>query len=71
MHLGDLMYCYYGNLLYEVKCLKHRIADDGVLEYLIHYTGFKSKFDEWVDRDRLLEINDTNVVHKSTLEYNQ
>jgi len=55
-------------LLYEAKVLRRRKTDIcGDIEYFIHFKGFNSKWDQWIDYGEVLEINDTNVGHKKRL----
>lgn len=51
--------------------MKRHIAVDGELEYYVHYTRFKTKWDEWVIQDRVLVINSINLCHKERLESNR
>lgn len=64
------MLAYFSNLLYEAKCMKRRTTIDGENQYFIHYKGWKKNWDEWVDEDELLEINDTNLDHQQRLKEN-
>lgn len=64
--LGDNVLCYYRNMLYEGKCIKQRKID-GVIEYYIHYKNFSSRFDEWVDSNQVLEVNEINLGHMKRL----
>lgn len=32
-------------------------------EYYIHYKNWKKRWDEWVDEEDLLEVNDINLGH--------
>jgi len=66
-----MLYCYYGSLLYEAKCLKRRMSSDGIAEYFIHYIGWKKRWNEWVEQCRVLVVNDINRMHKETLERRQ
>ncbi|CAG0900157.1 unnamed protein product [Cyprideis torosa] len=57
--------CYHGQLIYEGKVLNRKFqSTDKIWEYLIHYSGWKSKWDEWVPEDRVLQYNDENLVKK-------
>ena len=50
-----------GKLLWDAKVLEVcRNEDDKVTGYRVRYTGWSSRFDEWVDRDRLVEPSDNN-----------
>ena len=48
---GDMVFCYYGIILYEAKILKVNVFD-GVLKYFVHYHGWKNKWDEWVEENK-------------------
>ncbi|CAH1732720.1 uncharacterized protein LOC114132806 [Aphis gossypii] len=67
---GDNVLAYFQNLLYEAKCMKRRLTDDGEKQYFIHYKGWKTTWDEWVDEDELLEINEINLGHQQRLKQN-
>ena len=47
---GALCLCRHGNLIYNAKILEKK---DG--KYLVHYKGWRSNWDEWVQEDQLLE----------------
>lgn len=50
-----------GKLLWDAKVLKvSRTEDDSVNGYRVRYTGWSSRFDEWVEADRLVEPSDNN-----------
>ncbi|XP_022180478.1 nuA4 complex subunit EAF3 homolog [Myzus persicae] len=36
-------------------------------QYLLHFVGFNSKFDEWVYENDILEMNEINLAHKNRL----
>jgi len=50
--------------------MKRRITNDGEKQYFIHYKGWKTTWDEWVDEDELLEINEINLGHQQRLKKN-
>lgn len=50
---------------------KRKISDYGEIEYYVHYKGFKRSWDEWVDSDEVLAINEINLAHKERLEFNR
>ncbi|KAJ5908823.1 hypothetical protein N7495_001505 [Penicillium taxi] len=55
--------CFHHDILYDAKILdvRHRDADrKNPLEFLIHYKGWKSTWDDWVLEDRLRKANDEN-----------
>lgn len=52
--------CYYKNMLYEAKCIKQRMLKDEA-NFLVHYIGWKTRWNEWVTEDLLLPVNDVNL----------
>ncbi|PLW10382.1 hypothetical protein PCANC_01676 [Puccinia coronata f. sp. avenae] len=67
--------CYHGPLLYEAKVLKVKESspDDtrGISkgnQYLVHYKGWKQKWDEWVPEGRLLKWTNENVRIRTELQ---
>lgn len=67
-YLGDSLLCYHGPMLYEAKCLKRRKSDDGKAQYFVHYKGWNSKWEEWVDDDRVLAVNTVNMNKMAALK---
>ncbi|XP_025191978.1 nuA4 complex subunit EAF3 homolog [Melanaphis sacchari] len=67
---GQYVYVYFDNLLYEAKCMKRRKTDYGENQYFIHYRGWKSSWDEWIDENEALEINPINCRHRERLQEN-
>jgi len=55
-------------MLYEAKCLKRRKANDGKAQYFIHYKGWNSKWEEWVDDNRVLSVNAANMNKMASLK---
>jgi len=47
------------------------VTKAGGVEYFVHYTGFKNKWDEWALEDEVLEVNAINLGHKKRLEDNR
>lgn len=69
MNLGDVFYTYYGSRLFKSICLKRREREiDGESEYYIHYKNWSNKWNEWVDEDDILNINEYNTKHKENLD---
>jgi len=74
---GEKLLCYHGPLLYEAKCLKSRPVPEkarlekelaeGTLEYLVHYQGWKKKWDEWLLETRILRISSDSLALKERL----
>ncbi|KAI9223097.1 MRG-domain-containing protein [Blastocladiella britannica] len=52
--------CYEKVQIYEAKIHERRIGTDGTPEYLVHYHGWNSKYDEWVKDERLLKDTPEN-----------
>ncbi len=69
---NEIMLCYHGLLLYEVKCVDHKIKenDSGNFHrpsYLVHYCGWSSKWDEWVDETRLVKMDEHGLKKQAQL----
>ncbi|KAJ5369805.1 Chromatin modification-related protein eaf3 [Penicillium cataractarum] len=56
--------CFHHDILYDAKILevRHKDAADkkSVLEYLVHYKGWKNTWDDWVLEDRLRKATEEN-----------
>lgn len=72
--VDDLVLAYHGDVIYDAKVLKIDHGQ-GVIEqdaqakpmkptpatqYFVHYTGWNSKWDEWVAVNRVLEVTPAN-----------
>ena len=69
---NEIMLCYHNLLLYEVKCVDHKIKenDSGSFHrpsYLVHYCGWSSKWDEWVDETRLVKRDENGLKKQAQL----
>ncbi|VVC38863.1 Chromo/chromo shadow domain,RNA binding activity-knot of a chromodomain,Chromo domain-like [Cinara cedri] len=75
---GEELLCYSSHawtlLLYKAKCIDRRLSPQStsnkksmIAEYLIHFFGWHSKWDEWVTEDRLLKITNINLKYKEQL----
>ncbi|CAF1047897.1 unnamed protein product [Adineta ricciae] len=69
---NEIMLCYHGVLLYEVKCVDHKMKenDSGNFHrpsYLVHYCGWSSKWDEWVDEARLVKMDEAGLKKQAEL----
>jgi mortality factor 4-like protein 1 len=69
---NEIMLCYHGLLLYEVKCVDHKMKenDSGNFHrpfYLVHYCGWSSKWDEWVDETRLVKMDENGLKKQAQL----
>ncbi|CAG0885005.1 unnamed protein product [Darwinula stevensoni] len=63
---GEKILCYHGPLIYEAKCLKVSLQDRTV-KYLVHYSGWKKNWDEWVSDARMLKVNEVNLQKQKEL----
>ncbi|KAI4130014.1 MAG: hypothetical protein LQ338_001948 [Usnochroma carphineum] len=53
--------CFHGELLYDAKILEvEQESSSAPFRYRIHYKGWKSTWDDWVEADRLRKLNDEN-----------
>lgn len=57
--VGEKVLCFQRSHLYEAKCIDIKFGEQ--IEYLIHYCGWKQKYDEWVTKDRILKLNENNL----------
>ncbi|XP_046908943.2 uncharacterized protein LOC124490469 [Dermatophagoides farinae] len=58
---GQKIYCTHENNIYEARILKTAIREN-IPQYFVHYHGWSKNWDEWVVDDRILQINDENLV---------
>lgn len=56
---GECILCYYGFLIYEVKCMKGQMKDK-VIRYFIYYNGWNKNWDEWVLENWVFKFNEVN-----------
>ncbi|CAF1608998.1 unnamed protein product [Rotaria sp. Silwood1] len=69
---NEIMLCYHGLLLYEVKCVDHKMKENDSENfhrpsYLVHYCGWSSKWDEWVDETRLVKMDENGLKQQAQL----
>mmetsp|Transcript_13636 Transcript_13636/g.18903 ORF Transcript_13636/g.18903 Transcript_13636/m.18903 type:complete len:271 (+) Transcript_13636:33-845(+) len=57
----------HGPLLYEAKVLKVRNSADGP-RYFVHYNGWKKRWDEWIQSDRMRPYNAENLKFQEELK---
>ncbi|RKO83514.1 MRG-domain-containing protein [Blyttiomyces helicus] len=62
---NELILCFHGPLLYEAKVLEcdyWEVEENGEEgpHYLVHYQGWKAKWDEWVPESRVMKLTDEN-----------
>ncbi|VVC37212.1 Hypothetical protein CINCED_3A010625 [Cinara cedri] len=61
---GERLFVYYKKEIYEGMCKETRWSiDNSQPEFLIHYIGWKNKWDEWMDEDQLLKWTDVNYIY--------
>lgn len=41
---------------------------DKVNKYFVHYSGWNTKWDEWVPESRMLKVNDANLAKQADLQ---
>ncbi|GFQ81844.1 mortality factor 4-like protein 1 [Trichonephila clavata] len=64
---GEKVLCFHGPLLRHATCLNRKIQDNRA-EYLVHYTGWSARWDEWVFATRVYKYNETNLRKQKKLE---
>ena len=57
-----------GGTLYNAKIIRAHKVDVGVFKYLVHYTGWKRKFDVWMESSQLALVSDASAVQKLAAE---
>jgi mortality factor 4-like protein 1 len=75
--------CYHGPLLYEAKVNKRMLCDysyirllkivrvDGSaspVKYFVHYRGWKEKWDEWVQAESIVKLDEAGLVLQERLK---
>ncbi|XP_015123692.1 AT-rich interactive domain-containing protein 4B isoform X2 [Diachasma alloeum] len=61
IQLGDRLKVYYGpthesKVTYEAKVIEIQRMDEGAeLDYLVHYTGWNTRYDEWIKATRIAQ----------------
>ncbi|OQR70084.1 mortality factor 4 protein 1-like, partial [Tropilaelaps mercedesae] len=64
---NEKVLCFHGPLLYEAKCIKAQVKDK-MNKYFVHYSGWNTKWDEWVPESRVLKVNDANLSKQADLQ---
>lgn len=64
---GERVLCFHGPLIYEAKCIKTEYKD-GHNKCFIHYNGWNKSWDEWVEEDRVLKYNESNLQKQKDLK---
>jgi len=73
---GELIFAYHQSFLYEAKVLKMKWRTESSKTgevvrkpfYLIHYQGWKDRWNEWVDHSRMLKHNPASVQMRKKLQ---
>ena len=65
--VGEAVLCLEGVMIYDAK-VKDIKSEGRKIKYGIHYKGWNKSWDEYVDEDRLLEVNDENRQRQRSLE---
>ena len=72
IHKGDKVQVYYGpkskgNVTYKAKVID--IDEAGSIpKYLVHYTGWNTRYDEWIERYRIASLSPQKDMGKDTNE---
>lgn len=64
---GEKVFCFHGPLLYEGKIQKIKVKDK-IAKYFIHYSGWNSKWDEWVSESRIMEHCEETIKRQKELK---
>jgi len=64
---GDKVFCFHGPLLYEGKVQKVKLKDK-VAKYFVHYSGWNTKWDEWVTESRMMEYSEETIKKQKELK---
>jgi len=64
---GDKVLCFHGPLLYEGKIQKTKVKDK-VTKYFVHYSGWNTKWDEWVAESRVMKFSEESVKKQKELK---
>lgn len=51
---NEKLFCYHCQELYEARCMKSEMKN-GVMKYLVHYSGWSRTWDEWITADKMLK----------------
>lgn len=52
--------------VYEAKVLKIETDTDGKMKYFVHYSGWNSRYDEWIRKNRIVEVTFNNFITNKT-----
>lgn len=67
---GEKVLAYHGPRIYEAKVQKAEFRKKE-WRYFVHYLGWNKNWDEWVGMDRLLKLNEENVVKQQAVDKKQ
>lgn len=51
---NEKVFCYHCQELYEARCMKIE-SKNGVVKFLVHYSGWSRTWDEWITGDKMLK----------------
>lgn len=60
-----VLVCVYTDKYYEAKVLRSEVRGDGMRYYLLHYTGWNKKWDEWVEETGLQKCPQGTQTHNN------
>jgi len=64
---GDKVFCFHGPLLYEGKVQKVKLKEK-LPKYFVHYSGWNTKWDEWVTESRMMEYSEETIKKQKELK---
>lgn len=66
VEVGDKLKVYYHEkkVTYEAKVIEISVVQPGTPLYLVHYTGWNNRYDEWIQRERIAENLSNNNKNK-------
>ncbi|KAL5286484.1 ARID4B family protein [Megaselia abdita] len=70
VEVGDKLKVYYHEkkVTYEAKVIEISVVQPGTPLYLVHYTGWNNRYDEWVQRERIAENLSNNNKNKKKMQ---
>ncbi|XP_067932933.1 MAM and LDL-receptor class A domain-containing protein 1-like [Watersipora subatra] len=64
---GEKVLCYHGPVLYEAK-IQQISRDQKEVLYRVHYQGWNKNWDEWVDDERMMKLNEQGLQRQKELK---
>ena len=58
----------YKRLLFQIIDAE---PEDSVMHYLVHYSGWNNRYDEWIRKDRIVGVVEETEVKKPVAKSNQ